>query len=167
MPKCGAFGRTGHLQPGPLADIRTPAELKKTVDSLRQRSAGRPIGIKLAAGHLRADIEIALSAGIDFITIDGRAGGTGSAAKVVKNAASIPAIFALARARQVLDEMGAKDVSLIITGGLRISSDFAKALAMGADAVAIATTAMMALGCQQYRICDSGKCPVGIATPGP
>ncbi len=153
--------------PAHFADIRTPAELKKTVDSLRQRSAGRPIGIKLAAGHLRADIEIALSAGIDFITIDGRAGGTGSAAKVVKNAASIPAIFALARARQVLDEMGAKDVSLIITGGLRISSDFAKALAMGADAVAIATTAMMALGCQQYRICDSGKCPVGIATQDP
>jgi len=86
---------------------------------------------------------------------------------VVKNAASVPTLFALARARKVLDEQGADNVSLIITGGLRLSSDFAKALAMGADAIAVATAAMMAVGCQQYRICDSGKCPVGIATQDP
>ena len=60
-----------------------------------------------------------------------------------------------------------KDVSLIITGGLRISSDFAKALALGADAVAIGTTALMAIGCRQYRICNTGKCPAGITTQDP
>jgi len=85
---------------------------------------------------------------------------------MVKNVASIPTIFELARARKHLDAKGSR-VSLIITGGLRVSSDFAKALAMGADAIALGTSAMMALGCQQYRICDSGKCPVGIATQDP
>ena len=54
-----------------------------------------------------------------------------------------------------------------MTGGLRVSPDFAKALALGADAVAIGTAALMAIGCQQYRICDSGRCPVGIATQDP
>ncbi len=114
-----------------------------------------------------ADIDVALYAGADFITVDGRAGGTGAAPKVVKRAASVPTVFALARARAVLNDRGAENVSLIITGGLRVSSDFAKALAMGADAVAVATAAMMAVGCQQYRICDTGRCPVGIATQDP
>ena len=62
-----------------------------------------------------------------------------------------------------MDQAGA-DIDLVITGGLRVSSDFAKAIAMGADAVAIASAALIAAACQQYRICDSGKCPVGVAT---
>ena len=137
------------------------------MECLRRRSGGKPIGIKLAAGQIEADIDIALYAGADFLTIDGRAGGTAAAPKVVKNAASIPTIFALAKARRVLDERGATTVSLVITGGLRVASDFAKALAMGADAIAVATAAMMAVGCQQYRICNTGKCPMGIATQDP
>lgn len=153
--------------PSRFPDIRTPDDLKATVDRLREKSSGKPIGVKLAAGHLEADIEVALQAGADFITIDGRAGGTGSALKVVKDSASIPTIFALVRARKVLDDKGADQVSLIITGGFRVSSDVAKALAMGADAVAMGTAAMMAVGCQQYRICNTGKCPVGIATQDP
>jgi glutamate synthase domain-containing protein 2/rubredoxin len=153
--------------PSHFPDIRTRDDLKAAVDSLREKTNGKPIGIKLAAGHLEEDIDIALYAGIDFITIDGRAGGTGAAPKVVKNVASVPTIFALAQARKILDAREADSVSLIITGGLRVSSDFAKALAMGADAVAVGTAAMMALGCQQYRICDTGKCPVGIATQDP
>ena len=78
----------------------------------------------------------------------------------------MPTIFALYRARKYLDEAGA-DIELVITGGLRVSSDFAKAIAMGADAVAIATSALIAAACQQYRICGSGNCPVGIATQDP
>lgn len=155
------------ISPSRFPDIRTREDLKVTVDSLREKTGGKPVGIKLAAGHLADDIGVALYAGVDFITIDGRAGGTGAAPKVVKSAASVPTIFALARAREVLDAKEASDVSLIITGGLRVSSDFAKALAMGADAVAVGTAAMMAVGCQQYRICDTGKCPVGIATQDP
>jgi glutamate synthase domain-containing protein 2 len=155
------------ISPSHFPDIRMPDDLKITVDRLRERTGGKPIGIKLAAGHLEEDIDIVLHAGADFITIDGRAGGTGAAPKFVKSAASVPTIFALARARRVLDAREADNVSLIITGGLRVSSDFAKALAMGADAVAVGTAAMMALGCQQYRICDTGKCPLGIATQDP
>jgi len=155
------------ISPSCFPDIRTRDDLKKTVDRLRERTGGKPIGIKLAAGHLEEDMDIALYAGADFITIDGRAGGTGAAPKVVKSAASVPTIFALARARRVLAARSTDNVSLVITGGLRVSSDFAKALAMGADAVAVGTAAMMAVGCQQYRICDTDKCPVGIATQDP
>jgi len=155
------------LSPAHFDDVRNPDELKKKITWLREQSAGRPIGIKLAAGNIEADLEVALYAEPDFITLDGRAGGTGSAPKFVKDAASIPTPFALHRARKLLDEKRAEGISLLITGGFRVSSDFAKALAMGADAVAIGTAAMMAIGCQQYRICNTGKCPVGIATQDP
>lgn len=70
---------------------------------------------------------------------------------------SIPTIFALYRARKFLDAVAAQGVSLMITGGLRVSADFAKALAMGADAVAIGISALMAIGCRQYRICNTGS----------
>ncbi len=83
------------------------------------------------------------------------------------SASAVPTIYALHRARKFLDEKGASDISLVITGGLRVSSDFAKALAMGADAIAIGTSALMAAACQQYRLCDTGKCPVGVTTQDP
>jgi len=153
--------------PAHFEDIRSREDLKAKVDWLREVSEGRPIGVKLAAGHIEADLEVALHAGVDFITIDGRAGATAAAPKFVKDAASIPTIFALSRARAYLDDMQATNVTLVITGGLRISSDFAKALAMGADAVAIGTSALMAAACQQYRICNTGKCPIGGTTQDP
>jgi len=155
------------ISPAHFNDITTPEELRAKVAWLREASNGRPIGIKVAAGHIEADLAVALDAAPDFVTVDGRAGATGAAMKVVKDSTSIPTIFALARARRFLDARGADGVSLVITGGLRLSSDFAKALAMGADAVAIATAAMIACGCQQYRVCHTGKCPVGIATQDP
>ncbi len=155
------------ISPARFDEIKTSEDLKQKVDWLRERSGGRPIGIKIAAGNLEADLEFALSAGPDFITVDGRAGATGAAPKVVKDATSIPTIFALCRARKFLDERKAKNVSLMITGGLRISSNFAKAIALGADAVAIGTAALIACGCQQYRICNTGRCPVGITSQDP
>ena len=158
---------TDIISPAHFDDIKTKEELKKKVQWLRKTSEGRPIGIKFAAGHIEEDLEVALFAGPDFITIDGRAGATGASPKFVKAAASIPTMFALHRARKFLDAKGAEKVSLVITGGLRISADFAKALALGADAIAIGTTALMAIGCRQYRICNTGKCPTGIATQDP
>ena len=155
------------ISPARFPDISSAEELEAKIEWLRGISGGKPIGVKLAAGHIEADLAVALAAGPDFITIDGRAGATGAAPKVVKDATAIPTIFALARARRALDEAGADGVSLVVTGGLRNSADMAKALAMGADAVAIASAALMAAGCQQYRICQTGKCPVGIATQDP
>lgn len=158
------------------ADIHSPSrfpgiasrdDLRRLIDELRRLSGGLPIGVKFAAGDVEADLEFAVSAGPDFVTIDGRAGATGAALKLIKDATSVPTIYALDRARRWLDGHGVRDVTLIATGGLRVSPDFAKALALGADAVAIGTAALMAIGCQQYRICDSGRCPVGIATQDP
>lgn len=150
--------------PSKFDDIQTLEDLKKKIEWLREVSEGRPIGVKFAAGNIEADLEVALAARPDFVTIDGRAGGTGAAPKYVKAATSVPTIFALCRARKFLDAHGADNVSLVITGGIRISADIAKALALGADAVAIGTAALMAIGCQQYRVCNTGKCPMGIAT---
>jgi len=153
--------------PAHFEDIRTPDELKAKVAWLREASGGRPIGVKVAAGHVEADLEVALFAEPDFVTVDGRPGGTGASPKLVKLATSVPTVFALHRARRFLDRRGARHVSLVITGGLRVSSDIAKALALGADAVALGTAAMVACGCQQYRLCHTGRCPVGIATQDP
>jgi len=150
--------------PSHFPDIRTKEQLKEKVDWLRNVSSGKPIGIKIAAGQIEDDLEVALFAGPDFITLDGRAGATGSSPKFVKASTSVPTIFALYRARKYLDENDIKNVSLVITGSLRVSSDFAKALALGADAIAISTSALLAIGCQQYRVCNTGKCPMGIAT---
>lgn len=153
--------------PSTFHDIQSGEELKAKVDWLRKVSEGRPIGIKMAAGHIEDDLEVALAAGPDFITIDGRTGATGSAPKYIKAATSVPTIYALYRARKFLDTRNTDGIALIITGGLRVSSDFAKALAMGADAVAVASSTMMAIGCQQYRMCNTGRCPLGIATQDP
>ncbi len=152
------------ISPAHFEEIKDRDGLKKKVDWLRDASGGKPIGIKFAAGNIEADLEVALYAQPDFITIDGRAGATGASPKFVKAATSVPSMFALYRAQKFLKEKGAEDVSLVITGGLRVSSDFVKALALGADAIAIGTSALMAIGCQQYRICDTGKCPKGITT---
>jgi len=153
--------------PAHFADITTKEELKQKIDWLKEASQGRPVGIKFAAGNIEADLDVALFAEPDFITIDGRAGATGSAPKVVKETTSVPTLFAVYRARKYLEENNASHVSLIITGGLRLSSDYAKAIALGADALAIGTSALMAIGCQQYRVCNTGKCPMGIATQDP
>lgn len=153
--------------PSKFPEIKTKEDLKALVTELRRRSDGRPIGIKIAAGRIERDLEFCVFAEPDFITIDGRGGGTGASPYLLREATSVPTIYALHRARKYLDSVGAQDISLIITGGLRVSSDFAKAIAMGADAVAVGTGALIAAACQQYRICGSGKCPMGIATQDP
>ena len=155
------------LSPAAFEDILNRDDLKEKVRWLREKSGGRPIGVKIAAGDIEEDLEVILYAEPDYITIDGRPGATAAALKYIKAATSVPTIFALYRARKYLDEHGAKDVSLVITGGLRVSSDFAKALALGADAVAIGTAALMACACQQYRLCHTGLCPVGVTTQKP
>ncbi|MBQ2636883.1 MAG: alpha-hydroxy-acid oxidizing protein, partial [Methanobrevibacter sp.] len=146
--------------PAKIPGIETKEDLKELVDDLRASSGGRPIGLKFAAGRIEDDLDYVLYAEPDFITIDGRGGSTGASPKLIRDSTSVPTIYALSRARRCLDEHDS-DIDLTITGGLRVSSDFAKALAMGANAVAIGTGAMIAAACQQYKICDTGDCPVG------
>lgn len=155
------------ISPAHFKDIRSKEELKKKVEWLREKSEGKPIGVKIAAGNIEDDMEVILFAKPDFITVDGRGGATGSAPKSIKDSTSVPTLFALRRARKYLDTHDENGISLVITGGLRVSADFVKAIALGADAVAIGTAAMIAGGCQQYRICNTGNCPVGIATQDP
>lgn len=152
--------------PSKFPELNTKEDLKEMVQMLRERSDGRPIGIKIAAGKIERDLEFCVYAEPDFITIDGRGGATGSSPLLLRDSTSVPTIYALYRARKYLDSIKS-DISLVITGGLRVSSDFAKAIAMGADAVAIASAGLIAAACQQYRICGSGNCPVGIATQDP
>jgi len=131
-------------------------------------SSGIPIGFKLSAQHIERDIDFAVAAGADYIILDGRGGGTGAAPLLFRNHISVPTIPALARARHHLDKIGASGrVTLIITGGLRTHTDFAKALALGADGVAISNSAMQAIGCVGARICNTNLCPAGIATQKP
>lgn len=151
------------ISPAKFEELTSKEELKKLVDSLRTRSKGRPIGIKIAAGHIEEDLEYICYAKPDFITIDGRGGATGASPTYIKDATTVPTIYALYRAKKYLQEHNEK-IDIIITGGLYKSSDYVKALALGADAVAIATAAMIALGCEQYQICHTGMCPKGIAT---
>jgi glutamate synthase domain-containing protein 2 len=131
---------------------------------VRESTGGIAIGYKLSAQHIEDDIDAALEVGVDYIILDGRGGATGAAPLIVRDNISVPTIPALARARKHLDDQDRSDVTLIITGGLRTPADFAKALAMGADGVAISNSALQAIGCLGMRACNTNNCPVGIAT---
>ena len=149
--------------PATIPEVNSKEDLKELIEDLRLKSKGKPIGLKFAAGRVEDDLKHVLYAEPDFITLDGRGGSTGASPKLIRDSTSVPTIYALSRARRFLDEHES-DITLTITGGLRVSSDFAKALAMGADAIAIGTSAMIAAACQQYKICDTGDCPMGVAT---
>ncbi|NOY62550.1 MAG: glutamate synthase [Gammaproteobacteria bacterium] len=156
------------ISPPTFSDLTTPADFKRFADRVREISGGIPIGFKLSANHIERDIEFALQASADYIIVDGRGGGTGAAPLLFRDHISVPTIPALARARHCLDKQGASGrVTLIITGGLRVPSDFVKALALGADGIAISNSAMQAIGCIAARICHTNSCPAGIATQKP
>ncbi len=151
------------VSPGRLAGVNNLGDLQEMVAHIKEITDGKPVGIKFAAGHIEEDIEFALKASPDFITIDCRGGATGSSPKFLKDNVGIPPIFVIRRARKYLDKVKS-NVTLCITGGFRDSSDIAKAIALGADAVALATASMIAIGCIQAKVCHTGTCPVGIAT---
>ena len=152
------------ISPPRFADLASVADFRAHADKVREATGGIPIGFKLSAQHIEKDIDFALDASADYVILDGRGGGTGAAPNIFKNNISVPTIPALARARRHLDRLGRGDITLVITGGLRTESDFVKALALGADAVAIANSAIQAIGCLGMRACNSNNCPVGIAT---
>ena len=155
------------ISPPRFPDWTEVNQIKEFADEVRDRTGGIPIGYKLSAQHIEKDIDAALEVGVDYIILDGRGGGTGAAPIIFRDNISVPTIPALARARRHLDESDRGDVSLVITGGLRKPADFIKALALGADAVAISNSAMQAIGCLAMRACHTNNCPVGIATQKP
>ncbi|MEL6894324.1 MAG: glutamate synthase-related protein, partial [Actinomycetota bacterium] len=156
------------ISPSTFRDLHTADDFRRFGDRVREVTGGIPIGMKLSANHIEADIGFALDAGVDYIILDGRGGGTGAAPEMFRNHISVPTIPALARARRFLDERGASGrVTLVITGGLRVPVDFVKALALGADGVALSNSAMQAVGCVAARMCNSNNCPTGIATQKP
>ena len=155
------------ISPSTFADLETPTDFKRIADQVRERSGGIPIGFKLSANHIEDDIDFALAASADYIILDGRGGGTGAAPLIFRDHISVPTIPALARARRHLDAKSGRDVTLVITGGLRMAEDFAKAMALGADAIALSNSAMQAVGCIAARMCNSNNCPVGVATQKP
>jgi len=152
------------ISPSTFHELITPNDFKDFSDEVREVSGGIPIGFKLSANHIENDIDFALEAGADYIILDGRGGGTGAAPLIFRDNISVPTIPALARARKHLDKTVGREVTLIITGGLRVPEDFVKAIALGADAIALSNSAMQAIGCIAARMCDSNNCPTGIAT---
>lgn len=152
------------ISPATNPNFKTKEDHTAFMAKVRELTGGIPIGFKLAASHIEADIDFALDIGVDYIILDGRGGGTGAAPLVLRDNICVPTIPALARARKRLDERGADGVSLVITGGLRVAEDFAKALMLGADAIAVSNAAIQAVGCLGMRACHTDNCPVGIAT---
>jgi len=158
---------TPAVSPATFKDLTTVEDFARFADRVRDISGGIPVGMKLSANHIEDDIKFALDTGVDYIILDGRGGGTGAAPLIFRDHISVPTLPALARARHVLDKTGNGDVTLVITGGLRTAPDFVKALALGADGVALANSAMQAVGCVGARMCNTNNCPAGVVTQKP
>jgi glutamate synthase domain-containing protein 2/nitrite reductase/ring-hydroxylating ferredoxin subunit len=155
------------ISPARFPDWISLNHYREFSQEVREKTGGIPVGFKLSAQHIEKDIDAALEVGVDYIILDGRGGGTGAAPLMFRDNISVPTIPALARARRHLDQNDAKNITLIITGGLRHPADFAKAMALGADGVAVSNAAIQAIGCLGMRACHTNNCPVGIATQKP
>ncbi len=149
-------------------DINNPQELEEKIVWLKDLTDGSPVGAKIGCGNVEDDVKILADAGVDFIALDGFGGGTGATSAYIRDNVGIPIVAALPRAYKTLLKMDLKDrVSLLAGGGLRSSADFTKCLALGADAVYLGTAALIAMNCEQYRVCHSGLCPTGVTTQNP
>jgi glutamate synthase domain-containing protein 2 len=152
------------ISPPRFPDWHGLAEFRDFAAAVREATGGIPVGFKLSAQHIEKDIDAALEVGCDYIILDGRGGGTGAAPLLFRDNISVPTIPALARARRHLDRSDAAGITLVITGGLRLPADYVKAMALGADAIALSNAPMQAIGCLGMRACHTDNCPVGIAT---
>ncbi len=158
------------ISPAPHHDIYSIEDLRQLVYSLKEATEyKKPVIVKIAAVHNVSAIASGIArSGADIIAIDGFRGGTGAAPTRIRDNVGIPIELALASVDQRLRDEGIRDnVSIIVGGSIRSSSDIVKAIALGADCVYIATSALLALGCHLCRSCHGGKCNWGIATQIP
>jgi len=158
---------TDALSPAPQHDIYSIEDLAQLIYALKEATNyAKPISVKIAAVHNSAAIASGMvRAGADIIVLDGFRGSTGAAPKIIRDNVGIPIELALAAVDTRLRQEGIRNqASLVIAGGIRNSGDIAKAITLGADAVYIATAALMALGCTCCQQCHTGKCAWGICT---
>lgn len=158
------------ISPAPHHDIYSIEDLRQLIWSLKQATDNKkPISVKIAAVHNIAAIASGVArAGADIVVIDGFRGGTGAAPTRIRDNVGIPIELALAAADQRLRDEGIRStVSLVAAGSFRCSSDVIKAIALGADAVYIASAPLIAMGCHMCQTCNTGKCNWGIATQRP
>ncbi|MCI7335014.1 MAG: glutamate synthase-related protein [Oscillospiraceae bacterium] len=158
------------ISPAPHHDIYSIEDLRQLVYSLKEATEyKKPVIVKVAAVHNIAAIASGIArSGADIIAIDGFRGGTGAAPTRIRDNVGIPIELALAAVDKRLRDEGIRNnVSLVVGGSIRSSSDVVKAIALGADACYIATAALLALGCHLCRTCQTGKCNWGIATQRP
>ena len=161
---------TDAISPAPHHDIYSIEDLRQLIFSLKEATGyAKPVAVKVAAVHNVAAIASGMArAGADIIVLDGFRGGTGAAPKRIRDNVGIPIELALAAVDDRLREEGLRStVSVVAGGSIRSSADIVRAVALGADAVYIASAALIALGCHQCQSCSSGKCNWGIATQRP
>ena len=163
-----------------------PDDLALKIEEIREATDGQiPIQLKLGAARVYDDVRMAAKTGCDSIYIDGMEGGTGAGPHLATEETGVPGIAAIRQARRAIDDVGMRDkISLVYAGGIRNGGDVAKAIALGADAIAIGHSALMALNCNRdipeadYKAemgveagecyhCHTGRCPVGVATQDP
>ncbi len=157
------------ISPAPHHDIYSIEDLRQLIYALKEATGYKPVSVKIAAVHNVASIASGIvRAGADILYLDGFRGGTGAAPTVIRNHIGIPIELALAAVDDRLRQEGIRNrASIIAAGGIRSSADAAKAIALGADAVAIGTAALVALGCRVCQMCYTGKCAWGICTHKP
>ena len=150
-------------------DILGADDLVIKVEELREATGySKPVGVKLGAGRVRDDIKIAMKAGFDFVELDGSQGSTGASSSEVLEYVGIPTLSALQEALNALEEINCSgQLPVVLMGGMKDGVDAAKSLALGADAVAVGTSAIIAGGCIACMQCHVGSCVVGIATQDP
>jgi glutamate synthase domain-containing protein 2 len=157
------------ISPAPHHDIYSIEDLRQLIYSLKEASGYKPVGVKIAAVHNVAAIASGIvRAGADYVYLDGFKGGTGAAPAIIRDHIGIPIEVAIAAVDQRLRDEGIRNqASIVAAGSVRSSADMAKAIALGADVVAIGTAALVALGCHVCQGCHTGCCSWGITTQKP
>ena len=161
---------TDALSPAPHHDIYSIEDLRQLIFAIKEATSyAKPVAVKIAAVHNVSPIACGcVRAGADIVVIDGYRGGTGAAPTMIRNHVGIPIEFAIAAVDSRLRQEGIRNqASIVVSGGIRCSADVVKAVALGADAVNIATAALVAMGCHLCQKCYTGKCNWGIATQDP